>query len=88
MTTKVYTETCCERCGMKDIREGAHAETLQCGWALFKLTWTSKWTSGTPPMSLALCGQCASDVAVFVERPPSPIDRAAARLGLGRGTDA
>lgn len=73
MSSKVYTQTICDRC-----EDGVHTEEkAECDvppveWAVVILSYRAEgagWSGGGKRIQLTLCPRCASSVEAAIKRP-------------------
>ena len=63
MSTRVYTESTCDRCNGVHRRDGAETAVPPVGWARFSLSYRVEgpgWSGGGRRVEATLCQSCAA----------------------------
>ena len=78
MSTIVYTESTCDRCGGAHRRHGAEG-VPPVGWASFSLSYRAEgdgWSGGGKRITKTMCPQCAHEVEVYTQTPAYTVPNA------------
>ena len=73
MSTKVFTESVCDRCGQKEQREGAAGSCPPAGWARIRLMQRQQgagWSNSHVLFDGEICHDCTAWAQVVLESKP------------------